>query len=307
MDFTALLDKMLIFLVLMVIGYVLVRRGSLNRDSVKAISALTMNVLLTGSILNSVFSTRLELDWAKLGEVFLILWLMQILGYVIAWFFAKAVPVDREHAPVFELLISMGNPMFVGLPVVQALFPDTPAAFYVSLSCLPFNVLLFTYGVWRLQSGRPGAQLRPRDILTIPLLAALAAVVLFLLDPPMPKAVTGLISTLAAGTMPLSMIVIGASLGSVSLLDAFRHWRFYVISFARLLVIPLLTWVVCRLLTNDPVLLMTATILAGCPSAVIITVMANQYNRDSAFAAEGTLQSTALSMATIPLLVWLLG
>ena len=88
MDFSALLDKMLIFLVLMVIGYVLVRRGSLNRDSVKAISALTMNVLLTGSILNSVFSTRLELDWAKLGEVFLILWLMQILGYVIAWFFA---------------------------------------------------------------------------------------------------------------------------------------------------------------------------------------------------------------------------
>ena len=305
MDFTALLDKMLIFLVLMVIGYVLVRRGSLNRDSVKAISALTMNVLLTGSILNSVFSTRLELDWAKLGEVFLILWLMQILGYVIAWFFAKAV--DREHAPVFELLISMGNPMFVGLPVVQALFPDTPAAFYVSLSCLPFNVLLFTYGVWRLQSGRPGAKLRPRDILTVPLLAALAAVVLFLVDPPVPEAVTGLISTLAAGTMPLSMIVIGASLGSVSLLDAFRHWRFYVISFARLLVIPLLTWAVCRLLTNDPVLLMTATILAGCPSAVIITVMANQYNRDSAFAAEGTLQSTALSMATIPLLVWLLG
>ena len=64
---------------------------------------------------------------------------------------------------------------------------------------------------------------------------------------------------------------------------------------------------VCSLLTKDPVLLMTATIVAGCPCAVVITVMANQYNRDSVLCAEATLQSTALSMASIPLLVWLLG
>ena len=53
-------------------------------------------------------------------------------------------------------------------------------------------------------------------------------------------------------------------------------------------------------------LLMTMTIVAGSPAAVIITVMANQYNLDSVYPAEGTLQSTALSMLSIPLLVWLL-
>ena len=47
-------------------------------------------------------------------------------------------------------------------------------------------------------------------------------------------------------------------------------------------------------------------IVAACPGAVLVTVMANQYDRDAVYTAEGTLQSTALSMITIPFLIWLL-
>ena len=300
MDFTALLNKMVVFLVLMVIGYLLARSGKLDRGAIKALSSLTLNVFLTGSILNSTLGASVELSWSELGTCFLVVWVMQLLGYL-------PMPVDKEHKPLFELLMSMGNSMFVALPIVDALFPASRAVFYVSLSCLPFNVLLFTYGVWRLQSGRENARFRFRNILSVPLLAALAALILFLVKPPLPQAVKGLISTLAGATTPLSMLVIGASLGSVSLLDAFKNGRLYLASAVRLLLIPVLTWLVLRLLTDDPVLLMTSTIVAASPAAVIITVMANQYDRDAVYTAEGTLQSTALSMLTIPLLVWLLG
>ena len=307
MDFSALLNKLVVFLVLMVIGYMLVRRGKMDRSATKVISSLTLNVFLTGTILNSGLSMQTELSWTELGRVMLLVWVMQLLGYLVAWLVTVAAPVDREHKPVFELLMSMGNSMFVALPIVDALFPGTNAVFYVSLSSLPFNVLLFTYGVWRLQSGRENTRLRFRDILSVPLLAAITALILLLVKPQLPAAVRGLISTLSGATAPLSMLVIGASLGTVSLLDGFRNWRLYVISLVRLLVIPLLTWLVCGLLTDDPVLLMTLVIIAGSPSAVIITVMANQYDRDSVFCAEGTLQSTALSLLSIPLLVWILG
>ena len=307
MDFTALLNKMVVFLVLMVIGYLLARSGKLDRGAIKALSSLTLNVFLTGSILNSTLGANVELSWSELGTCFLVVWVMQLLGYLIAWLVTLPMPVDKEHKPLFELLMSMGNSMFVALPIVDALFPESRAVFYVSLSCLPFNVLLFTYGVWRLQSGRENARFRFRNIFSVPLLAALAALILFLVKPPLPQAVKGLISTLAGATTPLSMLVIGASLGTVSLLDAFKNGKLYVASAVRLLLIPVLTWLVLRLLTDDPVLLMTSTIVAASPAAVIITVMANQYDRDAVYTAEGTLQSTALSMLTIPLLVWLLG
>ncbi len=307
MDYSALLNKMLIFLVLMVIGYVMARRGKIDRGGVKVISSLTLNVFLTASILNSVISVQNEMSWSDLGQLLLLVWVMQLLGYAVAWPVARFVPVEQEHKSVFELLMAMGNTMFVGLPVVDALFPGTNAVFYVSLSCLPFNVLLFTYGVWRLQSGRADARLRLRDIFSIPLLAALAGLLLFLLRPPLPNAVVGLISTLSGATTPLSMLVIGASLGSVSLLEAFRPGKLYLASLVRLLVIPLLTWLVCGLLTKDPVLLMTMVIVAGCPGPIVITVMANQYDLDAVYTAKSTLQSTVLSLLTIPLLVWLLG
>ena len=307
MDYSALLNKMFIFLVLMVIGYVMARRGKIDRATARLMSSLTLNVFLIGSILNSVLNTQAELSWAELGRVCLVVWVMQLLGYLIAWLVTLPMPVDKEHKPLFELLMSMGNSMFVALPIVDALFPGTNALFYVSLSCLPYNVLLFTYGAWRLQNGREGGRIRFRDILSIPLLAALTALVLFIFKPPIPAAFRGLISTLAGATTPLSMLVIGASLGTVSLLDAFKNGRLYLASAVRLLLIPVLTWLVLRLLTDDPVLLMTSTIVAASPAAVIITVMANQYDRDAVYTAEGTLQSTALSMLTIPLLVWLLG
>ena len=101
MEMSALLNKMLVFLVLMVIGYVPARRGSLSRDAIKAISSLTMNVFLTASILNSVLSSQQDMGWSELGTVFLVFWIMQILGYAVAWLVTRAVPVDRERKPVF--------------------------------------------------------------------------------------------------------------------------------------------------------------------------------------------------------------
>ena len=152
-----------------------------------------------------------------------------------------------------------------------------------------------------------GGGLRLKEILTMPLCATLVSLLILLLHIPVPGAVRSLISTMSGATMPLSMLVIGASLGSVSLLDAFRNGRLYLASAVRLLLIPLLTWALLRLFISDTELLMTMTVLAGCPSAILITVLCIQYERDAVFAAEGTLQNTALSLVTIPLLLWLLG
>ena len=304
MDMMTLLEKMFIFTVLMVIGYVLARRGVLGKDFTKAASSLVLNVFMCAAILNSVLTVSITLSWAELGRIFLVLCVMQLLGYVVAAVAVRLFPRrDPERQPCLELLMSMGNSMFIALPIVDGLL-GPEAVFYVSLSCIPFNVLLYTYGVWRLKGA--GSKLRIRDMLSVPLVVTLLSVLIFLLQIPVPRILRGLISATAGASMPMSMIVIGATLGSVSLLDAFRSGKLYAVSAVRLLLIPALTWAVCRFLTPDPTLLLTATIVAGCPSAVLVTVLSVQYGRDAVLTAEGTLQNTFLSMATIPLLVWLL-
>ena len=306
MQMSILLEKMFLFLVLMMTGYFMARRGTLDAKFTRTASALTFNVFMVGSILGAAISMDTGLSLGSLGKLLLVVFLMQALGYVIGALMAKLLPVAKGHKVEFELLMSMGNTMFIALPIVDAVYGPT-GAFYVALSCIPFNVILYTYGVLRLKSGQRDRKLHMKDMLSMPLAATLLSLPIILLRPPVPGVLRSLISTLSGATMPMSMIVIGASMGSVNFLDAFRRGELYLASAVRLLLIPLLSWLVLRQLGLDQVLLMTMMIVAACPAAVLVTVLSIQYGRDSVYTAEGTLQSTVLSMVTIPLLVWLLG
>ena len=307
MEFSVLIGKMVIFSVMMLIGYFFARKGLVDRCFGRSASTLALNVFLPATILNSVFVVKMELGAGELVKVMLLLCLALGLGYVLAALAIRVLPIRKDPArgPVYELLLGLSNTMFIGLPVAQELFGPV-AVFYCALSCIPFNIYAYTYGVWRMRGGRSGG-LRVKDIVSVPLVATLIAVLVFLLRLPVPGIVRDLASVMNGATMPLSLLVIGFSMGTVSLTDAFKNRDLYLASFLRNLVIPLLTWLAVRLFTDDPVLLMTCMLLAASPCAVMVTVFAIQYDRDSVFAAEGVLQSTVLSIATIPLLILLLG
>ena len=301
MELSTLLGKMLVFVVLMLIGYLLARRGVITPAFTRTASSLVLNVFMVGTILNSMVSTGAERDLSNLPEIVLLTFAMTLIGYVTAWAMTRLVHVDAANAPSYEILMGVGNSMFIALPIAGALYGPY-AVFIVSLSCIPFNVFLYSYGVWRIR-GTESGKLRIKDMFSIPLMATLLGLGILLTGLTVPKVVTDIFSSLSGATMPMSMMVIGTSLGSVSLLDAFRKPKLAVLSAVRLILIPVLTWVVCRFLTDDPVLLMTCMIIAASPSAVIVSVIAIQYGRDGVFASEAVQHSTICSIVTIPLLI----
>ena len=305
MDMSALLTKMVIFVVLMVIGYIGARTKLLNGEFTKAASKLTMNVFMTASILNSVIANPPQLSGGELAKVMLACFVSVGFGYLISALVVRLLPFQRERKPLMELLISVTNTMFIGVPVAEPIF-GSQAVFYIAMSCIPFNVLLYTYGVWRMNQSGERVKLNWKNMVSVPLIATMAALLIFVLNIPMPGVVKELCNTLSAATMPMSMLVIGSSLGGVSLLDAFKEKSLYFASLMRLVLVPLLTLPVLKLITTDPVLLGAMVIIAGCPSAVMVTVLAIQYGRDAEYTSKGILLETFLSMATMPALVYFL-
>ena len=303
MELSTLLGKMLVFAVLMLIGYLMARRGAIGPAFTRTASSLVLNVFMVGTILNSMISTGAERDLSNLPEIILMTFMMTLIGYATAWIVTRLVRIEPDNAPSFEILMGVGNSMFIALPIAGALY-GAYAVFIVSLSCIPFNVFLYSYGVWRIR-GTESGKLRVKDMFSIPLIATLLGLLILLLDLSVPKVIVDIFSSLSGATMPMSMMVIGASLGSVSLLDAFRNPKLAILSAVRLILIPILTWVICRFLTDDPVLLMTCMIIAASPSAVIVSVIAIQYGRDGVFASEAVQHSTICSIVTIPLLIQL--
>lgn len=301
MEVSVLIPKMTVFVVLMVIGYLCAKTNFAGREFTKDASKMVINVFMSATIINSVLVSDARLSGGELLQVMLVLCMSMGVCWILAAISCRLVGLG-DKAPLFELLIGVMNNMFIALPVVETLF-GSQAVFYCSLSCIPFNVLLYTFGIYRLQGGEGKGSVRLKDIFSVPLLATLLALVIFLLHPPVPPVVKELTSTMAAATMPLSMIVIGSSLGSVSLLDAFKKGKLYLMCAIRLLLCPLLVWLLAGLMTDDLMLRVTATIIAAAPSGVIVSVLAIQYDRDAVFTSEGILLSTVFSMLTIPLIV----
>ena len=301
MDVSVLIPKMIVFVVLMVIGYLCAKTHFAGPEFTKDASKMVINVFMSATIINSVLVADARLSGGELLQVMLVLCMCVGVCWVLAAISCRLVGLG-DKAPLFELLIAVMNNMFIALPVVETLF-GSQAVFYCSLSCIPFNILLYTFGIYRLQGGEGKGSVRLRDIFSVPLLATLAALVIFLLQPPVPPVLKELASTMSAATMPLSMIVIGSSLGSVSLLDAFKKGKLYLMCVLRLLLCPLLVWLLAGLITDDLMLRVTATIIAAAPSGVVVSVLAIQYDRDAVFTSEGVLLSTVFSMLTIPLIV----
>lgn len=197
------------------------------------------------------------------------------------------------------------NNVFIGFPVIEALFGQG-AVFCASLSNIPFNILLYSLGVAKLCGTGGQRTLRIRQMFSAPLIATLVAVLLFLVKIPVPTVLADTLSTLGGATVPMSMLIIGTSLNAISIKKAVSDWRVYILSLARLVVCPVLVWLVLRLFLTDPLMLGIIVVISACPSATMLTILSVQFGADDALASKTIFVSTLLSALTLPLITWLL-
>ena len=85
MDFSPLFAKLLTFIALMLAGYAGARKNILCPGFAKSLSWLVMDVFLSCTILNSVTSGDLDISGAQLIKVILMLSLVMLISYALAF------------------------------------------------------------------------------------------------------------------------------------------------------------------------------------------------------------------------------
>jgi len=100
------------------------------------------------------------------------------------------------------------------------------------------------------------------------------------------------------------MILIGALLANSNFKEMLGNWRIYVVSFLRLIIIPLAIWAALRNVTSDPLLVGVPTIIAAMPVAANSAILAQEYEANSFLASQVVFVSTLLSVITIPLIAY---
>ena len=299
---SVLFEKMAMLVILLALGYLCARLKLVGPEFNKGLSKLVINFFLVGMILSSVINKEMELTGAEALTGFLMLALMMLICFAIAWISPGVLRIKDGDKGMYRMLVAFMNNGFMGFPIVAAIYGEG-AVFFASLSNIPLNLLLYSAGVMLLREGSEGEKFKLRNAINAPLVATLIATIILVLKIPVPVIIDDTVDTISSATVPLSMMCIGLSLGSVSLKDAFVHPRLYGLSFVRLVVCPLIVWFVMSFFITNPVILGTIVILSACPSAVICSILGIENGRDGIESSEAVFLCTVLSMITIPLLV----
>ncbi len=297
------LEKMVMLVLLMLVGFGCARAGWIDAAFSRKASKLVMSVFIVGMILSSVANVEPQLAGEELALALAAAFAGFLLSGAIGWLAARVLGFRGKDRDVAMLSVFFMNNMFIGFPVVEAVC-GKEAVFSASLTNIPFNLLLYTVGVALLRAER--GPFRPRDVLTAPLVATVLAIVLFLFEIPVPGLIADTLSTLGAATVPMSMVIVGISLSAVPMREALRDVRCYALSLVRLVVCPLVCWVVMGLILPEGTqTLGVYAIEMACPSAAMITILSVQFGADDRLASRINFLSTVLCAVTLPLVTWL--
>ena len=307
-----MLKNVLIFVLLAVPGYLLVKGKSLSQKESGTLSKLLTNIGMPFLILSSAL--KLEFN----GELTKNIIVAGVLGvlFILFMFFSTALFCRDNNEKIRGMMrfsAIFANNGFIGIPLVAAVFgSDSIVMAYIIILNILNNVLMFTLGVY-LVSGDKKAINMKKALLNPVLLAFIAGVILNLLgiNKFLPELQT--YATHFSGIVtPLSMLVLGMKLAEVPMKKLFTSGRMYYVSGLRLVLYPALAVGVLFLTNAIPVLnlgidgILAFFVAYAMPVAGLASAFADQYGGDGENAVILTLGSTVLSVATIPVLYWVL-
>ncbi len=201
---------------------------------------------------------------------------------------------------------AFSNPGFFGVPLMIASIGQG-AVFYVACFIAFLNVGQWTYGV-SIMNGQPVRQgFEPKKLIQAPfVIAIIIGLILFFTQLKLPALIDGCLTTVASLNTPLAMFTVGVYLAQIDIRDLIRRKALYAVAGARLLLIPALSLVLLCLLPAEMHDMKLALLLAcSCPVGVNVAVYAQLHGKDYGYAVETVILSTALSLLSIPCIVWI--
>jgi predicted permease len=295
-----------IFSLFIIIGFGFAARkyGILNGDRVHLISHILVNIALPAITISSMQVPDTAKTMGIVDSMLMVAGAYYAAAFLISILICHFLPSTPAEKGVFQFMLVFPNTMFMGIPVASAVL-GPGSLFYVILFNLPFNFLVFTMGVWLLARGRPG-KLDPRVMISPGLVAAFAGLALFLAGYMLPAPVETGLELIGSATTPLAMLVVGALLATLPTTQLAGDWRVHLMTALRLVIFPVIAFVVLSPFVADKLLLGVAVLLIAMPVAANSVLLSEEYKVDSTLASQGVFLSTLLCLATIPILECLL-
>ena len=310
--FLVMLKNVIIFVLLAVPGYLLVKGKILTTKDSGVISKVLTWVGLPFMILTSILKVEFTGSFAiELGAVALIGAALTFLTFFLATVLSKGEKDPKKNG-MMRFAMIFANNGFLGIPLATAVFLNTRPEVVALLVVLNImnNLMIFTMGVSLVS--QDASAVRLKKVLLNPVL--ISFVIGFMIN------VSGLAAKVPAVgeyssyfsgiVTALAMLVLGIKLADVPFAKLFLSGRMYYVSLVRLIIFPALSVAIMFLLRLflpiSDAMILGIFIAFVMPTASLASTFADQYEGDTEGAVVYTLGSTVLSVGVIPILYFLL-
>lgn len=301
MEFNNLLMLQCELFILMAIGVIAKKTHVIDDAGVKAMSNLSINVIMPANIFHSFM---IEFNLQILQECGLLLIcgiVIQLIYLIVNHTMYNRMDPDTRH--VFQYCTAAPNAGQMGTAVSEGVWGSI-GTLYTSIFMIPQRIMMWSVGVSYYAGGGADKKKFIQALMKQPCLIAIYLGLLeMILQIPIPEIPSKTISFLSNSNTAIIMLIIGAIVADFELKDVIT-WRVVEFCIIRLAIFPIVAIVVGKVMGLTGMAMGINVLMAGMPAGSTAVIYGRKYNGDYELAAKCVLISTLISMVSLPL--WML-
>lgn len=287
---------------IMAAGVIVKKAGVVSDAGKKSVTNLVIDLVLPCNIVTSFL---IDLDgsiWADCGVIFLI----SLALHALCVFYGKLL--YRRHTGGRQKCLRYGiicsNAGVLGSLVAEGAF-GARGLLLSSIYLIPLRVMMWSEGVAVFSDVHDAKAAVKRTLRHPCVVACLIGLLLMLTGIEIPPLLLSPIQTIAKANTALSMLVIGMILAEINFRDLVdRDVLLYTLQ--RLIIIPLILFIVLKLLHVEAMTLGVSVLLCAMPAGSTTAMLAQRHDSDPKFATKMVVFSTLCSIPAICLWTYIL-
>ena len=289
-----------------VLGFVLNKDRVLDLRGEKVLTEILLRAVLPFMIISSSQTNFSFEELRGMGAMFAFGTAYYALAIVISRVVYRQTKCSDNDQRVMTTCTVFANTGFVGFPLMRALYGDRGLLLAAGFN-LVYNAFFYTYG-GHLISKKPQFKLSELFRSTVST-ASIVAIVLFIVPWRMPGFINATISMIGDMSVPMSMMIMGSQLASVDLRRQFFDWKPYVVSFARLILIPavalIAVWSLGHAFSIKPDTMKVMVLMCALPCGSLNVLYAEKYDTSPDLCTRIVTTSTVLMLVTLLFWTWI--
>lgn len=302
--FTATLNQTAFLFSFIIIGYLLAKWKVLPENSSVVLSKLENTIFIPALVMGTFIENFTVERISAASNILLASFIIAFIAIPFAILVSKLFTKDRYIQNIYTYGLSFANFGFMGNAVVMSLFPDI--FFEYLIFTLPLWILIYVWGVPRLlmadAARKQTFKETAKSFVNPMFIAMLAGMVIGLLQIKLPAWFVSLVDVSGDCMSPIAMLLTGVVVSTISLKRTFTDVKVYLISFIRLIVMPVIFILVARFLEMPQTTYICALCSLAMPLGLNTVVIPSAFGKDTTVAAGMAVISHLFAVVTIPLI-----